>query len=98
MSLMQMESPMEGLIENLRKQKEHLQQGGGADRLAKQKEQGKLPLGLVRSAGNSNWRSTASAWAANASLTSNRSTSLSFTPVFLARACTAGTGQPVPEH
>jgi methylmalonyl-CoA carboxyltransferase large subunit len=35
-------TPMAGLIENLRQQKEHLQQGGGADRLAKQKEQGKL--------------------------------------------------------
>jgi methylmalonyl-CoA carboxyltransferase large subunit len=33
---------MEGLIEALRKKKERLQQGGGLDRLAKQKEQGKL--------------------------------------------------------
>src|SRR5438128_7006113 len=30
------------LIEDLRKKREHLQQGGGADRQAKQKEQGKL--------------------------------------------------------
>jgi methylmalonyl-CoA carboxyltransferase large subunit len=30
------------LTEGLRKKREHLQQGGGADRLAKQKEQGKL--------------------------------------------------------
>src|SRR5215831_5406587 len=33
---------MEELVEALRKKKEHLQQGGGPDRLAKQKEQGKL--------------------------------------------------------
>src|SRR6266498_3903104 len=33
---------MEGLIEQLRKKREHLQQGGGADRLARHKEQGKL--------------------------------------------------------
>lgn len=33
---------MEALIDDLRQKKEHLQQGGGADRLAKQKEQGKL--------------------------------------------------------
>jgi methylmalonyl-CoA carboxyltransferase 12S subunit len=33
---------MEELIEALRAQKEHLQQGGGLERLAKQKEQGKL--------------------------------------------------------
>jgi methylmalonyl-CoA carboxyltransferase large subunit len=33
---------MEDLVEDLRKRKEHLKQGGGADRLAKQKEQGKL--------------------------------------------------------
>jgi methylmalonyl-CoA carboxyltransferase large subunit len=33
---------MEGLIEALRKKKAHLRQGGGADRLAKHKEQGKL--------------------------------------------------------
>jgi methylmalonyl-CoA carboxyltransferase large subunit len=33
---------MEELVEALRKKKEHLEQGGGADRLAKQKEQGKL--------------------------------------------------------
>ncbi|MFO0928511.1 MAG: carboxyl transferase domain-containing protein [Gemmataceae bacterium] len=32
---------MEELVEALRKKREHLQQGGGADRLAKQKEQGK---------------------------------------------------------
>src|SRR5438105_9092472 len=30
------------LIEDLRRKKEHLRQGGGADRLAKQKEQGKF--------------------------------------------------------
>src|SRR5439155_14428858 len=33
---------MEGLIDTLRKKKDHLRQGGGPDRLAKQKEQGKL--------------------------------------------------------
>lgn len=33
---------MEELIESLRKKREQLQQGGGADRLAKQREQGKL--------------------------------------------------------
>src|SRR5215472_10319935 len=33
---------MEQLIEELRKKKEHLRQGGGPERLAKQKEQGKL--------------------------------------------------------
>src|SRR6516162_11952603 len=33
---------VEGLIDALRKKKEHLRQGGGADRLAKQREQGKL--------------------------------------------------------
>src|SRR6516225_12119919 len=33
---------MEGLVEALRKKKEQVRQGGGADRLAKQKEQGKL--------------------------------------------------------
>ena len=33
---------MEQLIEDLRQKREHLQQGGGPDRLAKQKEQGKL--------------------------------------------------------
>jgi methylmalonyl-CoA carboxyltransferase large subunit len=33
---------MEQLVEDLRRKKEHLEQGGGADRLAKQKEQGKL--------------------------------------------------------
>ncbi len=33
---------MESLIEELRKKREHLKQGGGADRLAKQKEQGKF--------------------------------------------------------
>jgi methylmalonyl-CoA carboxyltransferase large subunit len=33
---------MEGLIESLRQKREHVKQGGGADRLAKQKEQGKL--------------------------------------------------------
>lgn len=33
---------MEALIQNLRQTREHLQQGGGPDRLAKQKEQGKL--------------------------------------------------------
>ena len=33
---------MEELIEDLRKTKEHLKQGGGPERLAKQKEQGKL--------------------------------------------------------
>src|SRR5436305_3131117 len=33
---------MEDLIEDLRKKKEHLKQGGGPERLAKQKEQGKL--------------------------------------------------------
>jgi len=32
---------MEGLVEGLRKKREHLQQGGGAERLAKQREQGK---------------------------------------------------------
>src|SRR5262245_22663616 len=33
---------MEALVEELRKKKEHLRQGGGAERLAKQKEEGKL--------------------------------------------------------
>src|SRR5207244_3648328 len=33
---------MEDLIADLRKTRERLQQGGGADRLAKQKEEGKL--------------------------------------------------------
>jgi methylmalonyl-CoA carboxyltransferase large subunit len=33
---------MEELVEALRKKKEHLRQGGGADRLARQREQGKL--------------------------------------------------------
>jgi methylmalonyl-CoA carboxyltransferase large subunit len=33
---------MDELIESLRSRKEHLQQGGGADRIAKQKEEGKL--------------------------------------------------------
>ncbi len=33
---------MEQLVEALRQKREHLQQGGGADRLAKQREQGKL--------------------------------------------------------
>ena len=33
---------MEGLIEALRKKREHLREGGGPDRLARQKEQGKL--------------------------------------------------------
>src|SRR5947209_17830289 len=33
---------MEELVEALRKKKEQLKQGGGADRLAKQREQGKL--------------------------------------------------------
>jgi methylmalonyl-CoA carboxyltransferase 12S subunit len=33
---------MEDLITSLREQREHLQQGGGPDRMAKQKEQGKL--------------------------------------------------------
>src|ERR1051325_3200364 len=33
---------MEALTEALRRKKEHLRQGGGADRLAKHKEQGKL--------------------------------------------------------
>jgi len=33
---------MEDMVEGLRKRKEHLKLGGGADRLAKQKEQGKL--------------------------------------------------------
>src|SRR5215831_5144428 len=33
---------MEELVEALRKKKEHLEQGGGPDRLARQKEQGKL--------------------------------------------------------
>jgi methylmalonyl-CoA carboxyltransferase large subunit len=33
---------MEGLIDGLRQKRAHVQQGGGADRLAKQKEQGKL--------------------------------------------------------
>src|SRR5271165_6845500 len=33
---------MEGLIEELRRKRHLLQQGGGAERLAKQKEQGKL--------------------------------------------------------
>src|SRR5271167_2375440 len=33
---------MEDLVEALRKKREHLQQGGGTERLAKQKEQGKL--------------------------------------------------------
>ncbi len=36
------EKSMEGLIEGLRNKREHLQQGGGADRLARHKEQGKL--------------------------------------------------------
>src|SRR6516164_7392744 len=34
--------PMEQLVEDLRKKQEHLRQGGGADRLAKQKAEGKL--------------------------------------------------------
>jgi methylmalonyl-CoA carboxyltransferase 12S subunit len=33
---------MDGLVEELRRRREHLRLGGGADRLAKQKEQGKL--------------------------------------------------------
>jgi methylmalonyl-CoA carboxyltransferase large subunit len=33
---------MDGLIEGLRQKKDHLQQGGGPDRLARHKEQGKL--------------------------------------------------------
>src|SRR5690242_10243059 len=33
---------MDQLVEDLRRQQEHLRQGGGPDRLAKQKEQGKL--------------------------------------------------------
>jgi methylmalonyl-CoA carboxyltransferase large subunit len=33
---------MEDLVEDLRNKREHLQQGGGADRLAKQKEEGKM--------------------------------------------------------
>jgi methylmalonyl-CoA carboxyltransferase 12S subunit len=33
---------MEGLIEELRQKRQHLQQGGGIERLVKQKEQGKL--------------------------------------------------------
>jgi methylmalonyl-CoA carboxyltransferase large subunit len=33
---------MDDLVADLRKRREHVQQGGGADRLAKQKEQGKL--------------------------------------------------------
>jgi acetyl-CoA carboxylase carboxyltransferase component len=33
---------MEQLVEALRSRREHLQQGGGADRLARQKEEGKL--------------------------------------------------------
>ena len=33
---------MEQLVEALRSRREHLQQGGGAERLAKQKEEGKL--------------------------------------------------------
>jgi methylmalonyl-CoA carboxyltransferase large subunit len=33
---------MDGLVESLRQQKDHLRQGGGAERLAKQREQGKL--------------------------------------------------------
>ena len=33
---------MEQLVEALRQSKEHLKQGGGSDRLAKQKEEGKL--------------------------------------------------------
>src|SRR5689334_7045023 len=33
---------MEHLVEALRSRREHLLQGGGADRLAKQKEEGKL--------------------------------------------------------
>jgi methylmalonyl-CoA carboxyltransferase large subunit len=33
---------VEGLIDGLRQKKEHLRQGGGPDRLAKQREQGKL--------------------------------------------------------
>src|SRR5271157_311635 len=33
---------MEDLVQELRQKKEHLKQGGGADRLAKQREQGKL--------------------------------------------------------
>src|SRR5262249_13970943 len=36
---------MEGLIGALRQKREHLQQGGGPDRLAKHKEQGKLTAG-----------------------------------------------------
>lgn len=39
---MSTEKSMEGLIKTLRKKKEKLKQGGGASRLAKQKEQGKL--------------------------------------------------------
>jgi methylmalonyl-CoA carboxyltransferase large subunit len=34
--------PMEQLVEDLRKRKDHLHQGGGPERLAKQREQGKL--------------------------------------------------------
>jgi methylmalonyl-CoA carboxyltransferase large subunit len=33
---------MEGLIESLRQKREHVEEGGGADRLARHKEQGKL--------------------------------------------------------
>src|SRR5690242_13989097 len=33
---------MEGLIDALRKKREHLRQGGGPDRLARHKQQGKL--------------------------------------------------------
>ena len=33
---------MEQLIESLRGRREHIRQGGGADRLAKQREEGKL--------------------------------------------------------
>src|SRR6266536_2999802 len=33
---------MEELVEDLRQKREHLQEGGGADRLTKQREQGKL--------------------------------------------------------
>src|SRR5262245_22469868 len=37
-----MRKSMEQLVEDLRKKREHLRQGGGPDRLAKQREQGKL--------------------------------------------------------
>src|SRR5262249_12374103 len=37
-----MRKSMEQLVDELRQKREHLQQGGGPDRLAKQKEQGKL--------------------------------------------------------